>query len=136
LELSKYGGGGWHSFAIVPEGRDGSGWGNCLSQMSCLEKYYEKRGAGGNRIEEKSGEVPVLPWTVEHGWRSYAEVLERKGQSHMIERLQVGHYGHFQKTNSEEYVKSWKGGGTISCQRLCSASWSCCFEENCCGRCF
>jgi hypothetical protein len=47
LELSKYGGGGWHSFAIVPEGRDGSGWGNCLSQMSCLEKYYEKRGACG-----------------------------------------------------------------------------------------
>lgn len=58
--------------------------------MRRLEKYYEKRGAGGNRIEEKSGEVLVLPWTVEHGWRSYAEVLERKGQSHMIERLQVG----------------------------------------------
>jgi hypothetical protein len=42
LELLEYGGGGQHSFVIVPEGREGSGWANCLSQMRRLEKYFEK----------------------------------------------------------------------------------------------
>jgi hypothetical protein len=31
MELSKYGGGGRHSFIIVLKGQDGSGWGNCFS---------------------------------------------------------------------------------------------------------
>lgn len=42
LELLEYGGGGQHSFVIVPEGREGSGWANCLSQMRRLKKYFEK----------------------------------------------------------------------------------------------
>jgi hypothetical protein len=55
LELSKYGSGGQQSFAILPEEREGSGWANCLSQMRRLEKYYEKKDAGGNKNGEKQG---------------------------------------------------------------------------------
>jgi hypothetical protein len=47
LELSDYGNGGQRTFVILSEGREGSGWANCLVQLRQLEKYFEKKAIGG-----------------------------------------------------------------------------------------
>jgi len=47
LELSEYGYGGRRTSVILPKGREGSGWANCLAQLRRLEKSFEKKATGG-----------------------------------------------------------------------------------------
>jgi hypothetical protein len=54
LELYEYGNGGRRMFVILPEGRDGCGWANCLAQFRKLENY-EKKAVGGKRV----GKLPI-----------------------------------------------------------------------------
>jgi hypothetical protein len=43
------------AFVILPEGREGSGWANCLAQLRKLEKFF----AGGKTGD---GEEAGGPW--------------------------------------------------------------------------
>jgi len=47
LELSEYAYGGRRTSVIIPEGRVGCGWANCLAQLRRLEKSFEKKATGG-----------------------------------------------------------------------------------------
>lgn len=47
--------------------------------MKRLENHYEKTSAGMNKNGEKSGDIPVMNWIVDHGGRSFAGLLEGKG---------------------------------------------------------
>lgn len=47
LELSEYGYGGRRTSVILPEGREGNGWANCLAQLRRLELSLEKKATGG-----------------------------------------------------------------------------------------
>ncbi|GLT69619.1 hypothetical protein SLA2020_417560 [Shorea laevis] len=87
LELSEYRDGGRCSFVILPEGRKGSGWAKCLSQLRRVEKSYEKEQAERTKLVEKTGGCLVQKRTVETGRSSYAVVLVGKGQCQ--ERVEV-----------------------------------------------
>jgi hypothetical protein len=87
LELSEYGDGGRRSFVILPEGRKGSGWAKCLSQLRRVEKSYEKEQADRTKLVEITRDCPVQKRTVEKGESSYAAVLVGKG--HCQENLEV-----------------------------------------------
>ncbi|GLT60936.1 hypothetical protein SLA2020_336750, partial [Shorea laevis] len=79
LELSEYGDGGRRSFVILPEGRKGSGWAKCLSQLRRVAKSFEKEQTDKTKLVEISRECPVQKRTVEKGESSYAAVLVGKG---------------------------------------------------------
>ncbi len=49
MELSEYGNGGCQTFELIPEGREGSGWANCLAQLRKLEKFFTKTDDGENK---------------------------------------------------------------------------------------
>lgn len=54
LELSEYAFGGRRSSVMIPEGRVGCGWANCLAQLRRLEKSLERKAAGG----KTGGNIP------------------------------------------------------------------------------
>jgi hypothetical protein len=60
LKLSEYGYGGQRTCVILPEGREGSNWANCLAQLRKLEKYFEKKAAWG----KIGGKLPIAPTRV------------------------------------------------------------------------
>jgi hypothetical protein len=75
LELSEYALGGRRSSVMIPEGRVGCGWANCLAQLRRLEKSLERIAAGG----KTGGNIPSaarkeLKPAVRDG-RSFAEAL-------------------------------------------------------------
>jgi hypothetical protein len=78
LELSEYGNGGRRTFVILPEGRDGCGWANCLAQLRKLEIMIRKL-LGGKRV----GKLPIAPMMVmklaNHDGQTFATVLVRQG---------------------------------------------------------
>jgi hypothetical protein len=79
LELSEYGYGGRRTCVILPEGREGSSWANCLAQLRKLEKYFEKKAAGG----KIGGKLPIaltrVTKTAIHDSRTFAAVLVGQG---------------------------------------------------------
>lgn len=81
MELSEYGAEGQRSFIIISEGRDSSGWGNCVSPMRKVVKYFEQKGAVRSRNGEAFGANPAMPRSVEQGQHSYVDVLLGKGYS-------------------------------------------------------
>jgi negative regulator of genetic competence, sporulation and motility len=50
LELLEYGNDGGRTFVILQEGREVSRWANCLAQLRKLEKFFEKKYAGGKQV--------------------------------------------------------------------------------------
>lgn len=86
LELSEYGGEGRRSFIIISEG-DGSGWGNCVSPMRNVVKYFEQKGAVRSRNGEAFGANPAMPRSVEQGRQSYVDVLLGKRHIQEIENM-------------------------------------------------
>jgi hypothetical protein len=54
LELSEYAFGGRRSSVMIPEGRVGCGWANCLAQLRRLEKSLERKATGG----KTGGNIP------------------------------------------------------------------------------
>jgi negative regulator of genetic competence, sporulation and motility len=50
LELLEYGNDGGRTFVILQEGREGIRWTNCLAQLRKLEKFFEKKDAGGKQV--------------------------------------------------------------------------------------
>jgi hypothetical protein len=64
---------------IIPEGREGSGWANCLAQLRKLEKFYAKIDYWGN----KGGKIQTTQMMVmkpaNHGGRTFAAMLVRQG---------------------------------------------------------
>ena len=62
LELGEYGIGGWRSFIVILEGREGRGW----------------AGNVGSKNEKINGGVPPMTQLVEEGRRLYAEALVGK----------------------------------------------------------
>jgi hypothetical protein len=69
-----------------------------------------------SRNGEIPGGSPVLPQTVDHGWRLYAVVLEGKGHIQEREYLRGS-----QKTAGEGYGLFWKEGSIA--RRSCCHSW-------------
>ncbi|GLT54977.1 hypothetical protein SLA2020_281350 [Shorea laevis] len=89
LEFTEYGGGRRRSHVIIPEGRDGSGWHHCISQLRKLVKHVEQKGcAGKNAIP-----LPVQPQVVEKGGKTFAEVLVGEGQKKELEKRNEGGLG-------------------------------------------
>lgn len=93
LDLSEYGDGGRRSFVIIPEGRKGSGWAKCLSQLRRVEKSYVKEQAERTKMVESSGVALSQRRTVEPHGKSYAAVLVGQGQNQDKEELSRGKLG-------------------------------------------
>jgi len=79
LELSEYGYGGRRTSVIIPEGREGCGWANCLAQLRRIEKSFEKKAIGGTM----GGNIPsasmkmMKPATLDG--RTFAAALKGHG---------------------------------------------------------
>jgi hypothetical protein len=70
MELSEYSDGGQRSFNIISKSQEGSGWGNCVSQMRCVVMYFEQKGVVRSTNGEVFGSNLGLLRTVEHKHRS------------------------------------------------------------------
>jgi hypothetical protein len=71
MEITEYGRRGRRSFVVIPEGREGQGWRQCILQMGRLVKYLEQV----RDTTKKS--LPVQPRGVVPG-RTFADVVEGK----------------------------------------------------------
>ena len=71
MEITEYGRRGRRSFVVIPEGREGQGWRQCILQMGRLVKYLEQT----KDTTKKS--LPVQPRVVVPG-RTFADVVEGK----------------------------------------------------------
>lgn len=69
MELSEYSDGGHRSFNIISKGQEGSGWGNCVSQMRWVVMYFEQKGVVRRMNGEVFGSNLGLLHTVEHKHR-------------------------------------------------------------------
>lgn len=78
LEVSEYRTGGRQSFIIIPEGREGSGPGNCVVQMRKAVIYIEQQGVIGSRFGKAYGANPSMHWIVDKGRWFYVDALVRK----------------------------------------------------------
>ncbi|GLT55585.1 hypothetical protein SLA2020_286950, partial [Shorea laevis] len=89
LELTEYGGGRRRSHVIIPQGRDGSGWHHCISQLRKLVKHVEQKGGAGRNVIP----LPVQSQVVEQGGKTFAEVLVGEGQNKELEKRNEGGLG-------------------------------------------
>jgi hypothetical protein len=94
LELSEYGENGRRSFVIIPEGEEGKGWIDCREQLSKLKQYHDKQkmgepltgGRAGKIVAGATGlikgqrEISTANTSLQGAHKSYAEVLQGKGQ--------------------------------------------------------
>jgi hypothetical protein len=104
LELSEYGYGGRRTCVILPEGREGSGWANCLAQLRRLEKFFEKKAAGG----KIGGKLPSAPTKVTkpeiHDGRTFAAALVGQGSELEKGESSKGTLG----TSGEQPMSIWQ----------------------------
>jgi hypothetical protein len=71
--------GGRRSFIIIPEGRDGRGWGNCVVQMRKVVNYLEPQGVVRSRFGKAHDVNPPMSRMVDHRRRPYVDALVVKG---------------------------------------------------------
>jgi hypothetical protein len=95
LELSEYGENGRRSFVIIPEGEEGKGWIDCREQLSKLKQHHDKQKmgepltggragkivAGANGLIKGQREISTANTSLQGAHKSYAEVLQGKGQN-------------------------------------------------------
>jgi hypothetical protein len=95
LELSEYGENGRRSFVIIPEGEEGKGWIDCREQLSKLKQHHDKQkmgepltgGRAGKIVAGATGlikgqrEISTANTSLQGAHKSYAEVLQGKGQN-------------------------------------------------------
>jgi hypothetical protein len=86
MEITEYGRGGRRSFVVIPEGREGQGWRQCILQMGRLVKYLEQV----RDTTKKS--LPVQPRAVVPG-RTFADVVEGKKPETGTEKREEGSMG-------------------------------------------
>jgi hypothetical protein len=72
---SEYDSGGGHSFIIIVDGQEGSGWGQCISQLRRMVKHAKQI----SNVGAKNGSIQGQLRTVEQGRWTFAAVVVGKG---------------------------------------------------------
>jgi hypothetical protein len=103
MEITEYGRGGRRSFVVIPEGREGQGWRNCILQMGRLVKYLEQV----RDMTKKS--LPVQPRAVVPG-RTFADVVEGKKPETGTEKREEGSMGISAAEINVETVENFEKG--------------------------